>query len=150
MRSKFSSKCRTCGQPIHRGEHIYWSPSEGGHHLACRRASTKTNSDLTLEPQHESVKSADLLDWVIVLVPLGLGSALVLMDAESAFIDFLVIPYIAAILNGGFKSTGGFQRVKWSHRKQMKFDLSFDMINAMAVLSIIPGVILWVVLKFLK
>jgi hypothetical protein len=147
IRSKFDARCRTCGQPIHRGELIYWAPGEGGHHISCesKRASSETaNAQQVVQ---RPVGKFGVLDWIIVLIPLGLGPALVLMDTSDAVIDFLVLPYVASMLNGGFKRTGGSHRVKWSSRPQYKVDLSASAIFFMAALSMIPGGILWLVLK---
>lgn len=148
IHSKFPAKCHTCGERIKRGERIFWSPGEGGHHLACRPDVSAQAADKTGNAEIKPEKP-DLLDWVIVLIPLGLGPALVLMDTKTAFIDFFVLPCAAALLFGGLKPAGGLRRVKWAYRKRTKFDNYLDMITAMAMISLIPGAILWVLIKFI-
>jgi hypothetical protein len=91
-------------------------------------------------------KSLSLIEKAIVLLPLALGPAMVLTDARTAFTWFFVMPCLLAIVTG-LAPTGGWERVKWSYRPQYKFDFYFGMISATAVLSAIPGGLLWLILK---
>lgn len=152
IQSKFVSKCRTCGKAIQRGDVIYWTRGGGARCTACKPAPRESPDDRSTKPPvsaPDARKHIDPLDWLVIITPLGLGPALVFMDAKSAFMYFFSGPCVLAFLNGGFKPTGDLQRVKLAHRKQYKFDVQFGVICAMALLSLIPGAILWITIKYI-
>jgi len=70
-------------------------------------------------------------------------------ETHTRFRIPFIIPSVVAIMNGGLKPTGGLQRVKWAYRRQYKFDIGYDIVVGMALLSLVPGAILWIVLKLL-
>jgi len=147
IRSKFPSKCGTCGGKIEQGENIYWAPGEGARHPTCKSAAQPDVTTNNAAEQHESIlKKLNALDWIAVAIPLGLGPALVL-ESKDAFILFLGVPLLVSLFNRSSTPVGGLERVKWSYRKRTKFDVSFALIMMSAFVSMIPGAILWALMK---
>lgn len=104
-------------------------------------------SPVDTKPATDQKGTLTWADRVIVLLPLGLGPAWVLTDAETAWTWFFVLPCVLAMMNGGWIRTGGTQQVKWAERPQYKFDQYFNLIRATTILSAVPGLALWAVLK---
>ena len=146
MLSKFPGTCHRCGGPIDEGDYIYWAPRVGAYHTRCAPNQEEASKAGINEPKDSA--SWVWLDKIVVLLPLGLGPAIVLFGAKTAFFWFFSVPFVLALLNNGLAKTGGLQRVKWSFRPRLKVDLYIEAIMAMAMLSAIPGLILWAVLKF--
>ena len=150
MRSKYTGKCRTCGGRIEKGEIISWLPGAGATHIACAPDTSQKPSVPTDAAPQNSARRPSLLDRIIILLPLCLGPAMVLTNAKTALPLFLGLPAMLAILNNGLSYTGGRQRMGWGHRPQLKADLYISAIMAMAIISAIPGLVLWIILQFIE
>ena len=148
IRSKFSSTCRVCGGNIEKGERIDWARGQGARHTKCVLRTHGTGTEIPIADQKLPVKP-DFFDWLGVLLPLGLCPVWVLYDAKTAFTACYGFPLLLALVHGGLAPTGGRQPVKWGYRRQYVADVSFNAINAMALLSAIPGAITWLIVKLI-